>query len=231
MSDQSTSSPSNRFPRPLVLGILGLAVGPVSFLLALLIFQLTKVTALGALVLFLGPVAGFLLAVGAWISGSRALRRAPESEENAKVRSHLKIGRALGVVGSVIFPPAYLLFFSYMSRSNAPPEYNVESDLQNIAASAYTYRITRDSTGRIPGSYAGYRLSKYLEWNENGIYTITNVSDDSLTVVGVLRRDTLSTLTAHIGPTGRIHWLERKGVFEEMEREVKRWVERKNEER
>ena len=47
------------------------------------------------------------------------------------------------------------------------------SDITNMAANAYQYRIRPVSMGGGGGSYAGYTLPVSLASNENGSYTVT----------------------------------------------------------
>jgi len=67
------------------------------------------------------------------------------------------------------------------------------SDLTNLAANAYQYRIRPTTMGGGGGSYVGYALPPSLASNENGVYTVSSAG--TATTIGFMARQLNTRLT------------------------------------
>ena len=76
------------------------------------------------------------------------------------------------------------------------------SDITNMAANAYQYRIRPVSMGGGGGSYTGYSLPVALASNENGSYTVT-VAANLVTFTGTSAQG-YGTVTGGYDATGRL---------------------------
>jgi len=92
------------------------------------------------------------------------------------------------------------LFTSQSIQSNKDAIIN---DLNNLAASAYQYRIRPQSMGGGEGSFTNWTIPVKMSSNENGTYSATPTAG-SVTLVGYSTTNTGSSVTATVGSDGRV---------------------------
>jgi hypothetical protein len=80
------------------------------------------------------------------------------------------------------------------------------SDLTNLAANAYQYRIRPSAMGGGGGStYAGYSIPSTLASNENATYSIVGTpGTTSITFKGVSKQDSLNIVQGTYGADGKL---------------------------
>lgn len=88
----------------------------------------------------------------------------------------------------------------------------VINDLNNLASSAFQFRIRPTSMGGGGGTYLGYTIPKKLANNDNGAYS-ASVFGDSVIFVGTANKIS-GTVTATISVIGRLHDFIFSGEFE-----------------
>jgi hypothetical protein len=93
------------------------------------------------------------------------------------------------------------LFTSQSIQSNKDAIIN---DINNLAASAYQYRIRPASMGGGAGAYTGWSVPVKMSSNENGGYTRTIVDADHVNIVGASSTNSSNTVTGHVGSDGRV---------------------------
>lgn len=77
------------------------------------------------------------------------------------------------------------------------------SDLNNLFANAYQFRIRPTSMGGGGGSYVGYTIPAAIDTNENGIYTTTSVAADLVKFKAVSAQAAGRTIDVNLDGTGR----------------------------
>ena len=109
------------------------------------------------------------------------------------ILSVIIVGIAIGV--------GIALFGSSSVSSNKDA---IVNDLQNLAASAYQYKIRPGTLGGGGGSYTGYQIPVKLRPNENANYTTSSISDKSITFLATsaLGYGTVSVVCDSTGTLG-----------------------------
>ncbi|MEX1138929.1 MAG: hypothetical protein WEF53_06270 [Bacteroidota bacterium] len=109
----------------------------------------------------------------------------------------------------------------FMSREEADKEVErmkrrgkdaIVSDLTNLAANAYQYRIRPRTMGGGGGSYIGYSVPPSLSSNENATYS-ASVSREHIIFTGT-SRDRQGSVSARASKDGRLSGWQYKGKFE-----------------
>jgi hypothetical protein len=93
------------------------------------------------------------------------------------------------------------LFTSQSIQSNKDAIIN---DINNLAASAYQYRIRPASMGGGAGSFTGWTIPVKMSSNENGGYSIGSLDGSGVSIVGTSSNNTGNTITGHVGSDGRV---------------------------
>jgi len=78
------------------------------------------------------------------------------------------------------------------------------SDLTNLAANAYQFRIRPTTMGGGGGDYTGYTLPPSLASNENGTYVTGTVAATSITFTGTSAQYTSDSVTGTYGADGKL---------------------------
>lgn len=78
------------------------------------------------------------------------------------------------------------------------------SDLTNMAANAYQYRIRPTTMGGGGGDYTGYSIPPSLASNENGAYTLGTVAATSVQFTGTSAQYTSDSVTGTYGADGKL---------------------------
>ncbi|HLE32199.1 MAG TPA: hypothetical protein VJB38_06300 [Bacteroidota bacterium] len=79
------------------------------------------------------------------------------------------------------------------------------SDLTNLAASAYQYRIRPTTMGGGGGSYSGYAIAPSLVSNENGSYTVATAGTaTAIGFTGTSAQYTTDSVTGTYGADGKL---------------------------
>lgn len=100
-----------------------------------------------------------------------------------------------------------VLLMNMACEGPASPRDEIIADLTNLAAHSYQYRMKTISKGGGGGSFAGYVIPQILTSNENGLYSILNISS-----IGIALRGTYTygggTVTVTVDTSGRmIDWI------------------------
>jgi len=93
------------------------------------------------------------------------------------------------------------LFTSQSIQSNKDAIIN---DINNLAASAYQYRIRPASMGGGAGSFTGWTIPVKMSSNENGGYATTALSADAVAIQGTSSNAPANKITGHVGSDGRV---------------------------
>jgi len=80
----------------------------------------------------------------------------------------------------------------------------IVSDMTNLAANAYQYRISPGTMGGGDGKYIGYVIPPSLGSNENGVFTLGTATASSITFTGVSAQYTADAVTGTYGPDGKL---------------------------
>lgn len=80
----------------------------------------------------------------------------------------------------------------------------VISDMTNLAANAYQYRISPTTMGGGGGEYTGYSLPPSLASNENGTYALGAITASSITFTGTSAQYTSDSVTGTYGADGKL---------------------------
>jgi hypothetical protein len=86
------------------------------------------------------------------------------------------------------------------------------NDLNNFAANAYQYRIRPTTMGGGGGVYSHYTIPIRLSRNDNALYSLGTVSNDTVVFVATSGLN-LGTITCVLDITGRLHGFEYTGEF------------------
>lgn len=78
------------------------------------------------------------------------------------------------------------------------------SDMTNLAANAYQYRISPATMGGGNGAYTGYVIPPSLASNENGAYSLVSATTSSVTFTGISAQYTSDSVTGTYGPDGKL---------------------------
>lgn len=78
------------------------------------------------------------------------------------------------------------------------------SDMTNLAANAYQYRISPATMGGGNGNYTGYVIPPSLASNENGSFTLVSATATSITFTGTSAQYTSDSVTGTYGPDGKL---------------------------
>jgi len=92
------------------------------------------------------------------------------------------------------------MFEIFTSGRLAPGKDSMVSDLGNLFAHAYQYRIRPTSMEGGDGAYTGYKISTALAKNENGFYTASVLHADTIQFTAVWLEDSTATISVKIGP-------------------------------
>jgi len=208
MSEDSTRKEFVIFKRPpgLLYGILSIFVFPILLIVTIVLASESGFpTEVQVLLVAASVVSGPIFGVMAWMAARRNLKTISEVPENAASRMRFRIGRVLGVIGTVLMTPFYIVLLTYFSQSGRSfSDSEVSSDIEEIAAHAFEYRIRLEGNNGGGGSYREYELPNFVRENENGRYSVHVFHDDSLMVFGTSWFDTTRTVTAVVGPDGEI---------------------------
>ncbi|RPI05313.1 MAG: hypothetical protein EHM64_07045 [Ignavibacteriae bacterium] len=94
------------------------------------------------------------------------------------------------------------LFTAQSIQSNKDAIIN---DINNIAASAYQFRIRPTSMGGAGGAtYAGFSIPVKMSSNENATYSAGTGTAANITIIGGNAVSTDNTVTAVVGSDGRV---------------------------
>lgn len=86
------------------------------------------------------------------------------------------------------------------------------SDLNNLAANAYQYRIRPTTMGGGGNSYDNYKIPSRIASNDNGSYALSGVYPDSVAFLATSKLK-LGTISCILDITGRLHSFEYSGEF------------------
>ncbi|HEX9615022.1 MAG TPA: hypothetical protein VGA55_05930, partial [Bacteroidota bacterium] len=115
-------------------------------------------------------------------------------------RRTLKFSFVAQCFSYALLVPMYLLTFDTGSITH---EDYLKSDLTNLFANAYLYRIRPTSLDGGGGGYAGYEIPTQLSRNENGIYSATLVHLDTVEFLAQWSLDPSQTISVRIDAMGR----------------------------
>ncbi|MEX2117875.1 MAG: hypothetical protein WEB37_13415 [Bacteroidota bacterium] len=80
----------------------------------------------------------------------------------------------------------------------------VISDMTNLSANAYQYRISPNTMGGGGGDYSAYVVPPTLTTNENGSYSIGTTNASTITFTGRSSQYTADSVTGTYGPGGKL---------------------------
>jgi len=78
------------------------------------------------------------------------------------------------------------------------------SDMTNLAANAYQYRVSPTTMGGGGGEYSAYVIPPSLTTNENGSYTLGTADASSITFTGLSAQYTTDSVTGTYGSDGKL---------------------------
>lgn len=91
-------------------------------------------------------------------------------------------------------------FGAQSSESNKD---SVTSDLVDLAANAYQYKIRPNTLGGGSGSYVNYQIPPKMRRDDNGDYSISSTSSNAITLVGTSKINTVWVATCVSDDTGK----------------------------
>jgi hypothetical protein len=104
------------------------------------------------------------------------------------------------LVIAVAISVGILLFSAQTSQASRDA---MLKDMKTIAAEAYVHRTKPGAQGGGNGFYTGFAIPRGLESNPNGTYSVA-VSQDSVIIQGTSATEVGSTITAILGPDGKL---------------------------
>jgi type II secretory pathway pseudopilin PulG len=91
----------------------------------------------------------------------------------------------------------------FSAHSNQSNKDGVTSNLVNVAANAYQYKIRPSTMGGGAGSYTNYILPTKMSTDDNGNYSLGATSSTSVQIVGTSKLNTAWTATCTADDSGR----------------------------
>lgn len=96
-----------------------------------------------------------------------------------------------------------VLLMNMACEGPGSPRDEIMADLTNLAAHSYQYRMIPLSKGGGGGSFAGFVIPQILTSNENGLYSILNITSASIVFRGTYTYSR-STVTVTVDTSGRM---------------------------
>jgi hypothetical protein len=151
------------------------------------------------------------------LNASGSNRNANSQETEAMLAHLLKPrNKSLPVFSSTLS----LIFLIALAGLSCKPNNSLKSekdaiisDVTNIAAFAYIYRIRPAGAKGGNGSYQGLELPEKMQASENATYRVQVVSPDTVLIVGRLKRDTANTVSVYRDGNGRAFGWNYTGDF------------------
>jgi len=121
----------------------------------------------------------------------------------------------LVIVGVIIVGLAIAVGIGLFSAQSV--SYNRDAiihDLNNIAQSAYQFRISIKRIGGGEGSYSNYVIPAQMTENGNGRYSLLDAQVNSIVVKGVSVADSSNSITVTVDSNGKLTNLTFAGDFQ-----------------
>jgi len=115
------------------------------------------------------------------------------------------------IIVGVAISVGVLLFDAQSVEANKDA---IISDLQNIAAYAYQYKLRPKFMAGGQGAYDGLKLSRRMATNENATYDVGTPSGITLTIVAVSAENTDDKVTVTINSDGKLGGYVFAGEFD-----------------
>jgi hypothetical protein len=155
-----------------------------------------------------------LFGILAWVTAARGLKALPRESHYRAARRRMTTGLVVGILAVFVVTPFYCTVMMRLLSSDTPMDKDqMISDMVNISANAYQYRLRPPGIGGGGGSYNGYVLPRSLEETEYAAYKVT-VFDDSLVVNALFKQDSAKTITAITDSLGKMKVRSITGEFE-----------------
>ena len=172
-------------------------------------------TGRGGLILALGIIAiamlGPFTGIPAWVMGHADLKKIRAGAIALSAKGITTTGMVLGIVGTfcsvgfiIILGIAIAVGISqFGAHSTQANKDGITSDLVNIAANAYQYKIRPTTMGGGGGYYTSYIIPSKRQKDDNGIYIIGRVGRVEITIIGTSVINTTWVATCTLDDTGK----------------------------